>query len=77
VNLGGPLNRADGVSFHQEAKRQEGLIHRHEHSIKRAFVGFGESLLALLAAVALQAITVFAKLLGFDPAIVARHGESP
>jgi hypothetical protein len=40
-------------------------------------VGFGESLLALLAAVALQAITVFAKLLGFDPAIVARHGESP
>ena len=77
MDLGGALNRADGVSLYQKPKRQKRLIHRHEHPIERAFVGFGKGLPALVAAVALQTITVFAKLLGFDPAIVARHGESP
>jgi hypothetical protein len=37
----------------------------------------GVGLAALGAAEALEAVAVLSEALGFDPAIVARHGESP
>jgi hypothetical protein len=37
-------------------------------------MGFGIGLTALGAAEALEAVAVLSKALGFDPAIVARHG---
>jgi hypothetical protein len=38
---------------------------------------FGEGLAALGATETLEAVTMLSGFLGFDSAIVARHGESP